>query len=71
MSKKQLTEEVRKLMREVLKKRFEGTAYNKLSRAHGYADGYMCALMDAGLVQQDELLELVGAERMRFSENAA
>lgn len=62
----QLLDNLRELLRDVLKARFEGTAYAKLMRAHGYADGYMRALLDAGLVDKDVLLEVVGEERRRF-----
>jgi len=54
------------LLREVLEARFQGGAYAKLARSHGYADGYMRALLDAGLIDKRELLQLVGAERQRF-----
>ena len=61
-----LLETLKTLLRDVLKARFDGAAYAKLARAHGYADGYMRALMDAGLVNQKDLLKLVGEERRRF-----
>ena len=44
----------------------KGGAYAKLSRANGYADGYMAALLDAGLVERDGLLKLVGEERLKL-----
>jgi hypothetical protein len=66
MSKDQLLDTVRTLLDEVLRARFDGTAYAKLSRAHGYADGYMRGLIDAGLVDKNELLELVGNTRRAF-----
>lgn len=56
------------LLADVLRARFDGAAYAKLSRAHGYADGYMRALLDAGIVGKDELLVLIGDERRRFVE---
>lgn len=59
---------LRQLLRDVLKARFEGTAYAKLARAHGYADGYMRALLDAGVIDKSELLHLVGDVRQRFIE---
>lgn len=68
MNNDQLMETLRALLRDVLKARFDGAAYAKLARAHGYADGYMRALLDAGLVDRDELLSLVGDERKRFVE---
>jgi hypothetical protein len=66
MERDQLLDTLRDLLQSVLRARFEGTAYAKLSRAHGYADGYMRALLDAGLVDKDSLLEVVCDERKRF-----
>jgi hypothetical protein len=60
---------LRELLRDVLDARFSGVAYAKLSRATGYADGYMRALLDSGMVDRDELLALVGDERRRFIED--
>jgi alanine racemase len=34
-----------------------------MMRAHGYADGYMRALLDAGLVDRAEMLKVVGFVR--------
>ena len=59
---------LRELLRDVLRARFDGAAYAKLARAHGYADGYMRALLDSGLVDRDQLLSIVGDERRRFVE---
>lgn len=71
MAKEELIKVVRRLLREVVQARFEGGAYAKLSRAHGYADGYMAALLDAGLIERDRLLQLVGEERLKLSLPAA
>jgi hypothetical protein len=68
MQRDQLLGVLKGLLKDVLKARFDGVAYAKLMRAHGYADGYMRALMDAKLVDKDELLRLVGDERRRFVE---
>ena len=65
MSKKQLIETVRSLIADVTRARFGGGPYAKLARAHGYADGYMRALLDAGLVDRSELIIAVGSERER------
>jgi hypothetical protein len=62
----QLLATLRTLLTDVTRARFEGTAYAKLARAHGYADGFMRALLDAGIVQKDELIAIVGEERQRF-----
>jgi hypothetical protein len=68
MSKEQLVDQLRTLLRDVLRLRFEGAAYAKLCRVHGYADGYMKALLDAGLVDKEALLEAVSDERRRYIE---
>jgi len=64
-SKTELLENLRIMLRDVFKLRREGSAYAKLSRAHGYADGYMRVLLDTHVVTKKELLELVAAERVR------
>lgn len=68
MEREQLKAIVSELLDEVMRARFDGAAYARLSRAHGYADGYMRALLDAGLVEKDELLSLVGETRRGFVE---
>jgi hypothetical protein len=65
MPKEQLISVLRRLLRDVVRARFEGGAYAKLSRAHGYADGYMAALLDAGLIERDALLRVIGEERCK------
>jgi hypothetical protein len=65
MSKKMLLDTVRGLIADVTRARFSGGPYAKLARAHGYADGYMRALLDAGLVERGELIVAVGTERER------
>ncbi len=67
MAKEELMNTLRRLLRDVVTARFEGGAYAKLSRAHGYADGYMAALLDAGVMEQDSLLKLVREERGRVA----
>jgi len=54
------------LLKDVLKARFAGTERAKLARAHGYADGYMRALLDAGLVDKSTLLHVVGESNTAF-----
>jgi len=68
MSNEELMDVLRDLLDDVLRARFDGAAYAKLARAHGYADGYMRALMDAGLADRESLIELVGDQRRRFVE---
>lgn len=69
MSKDELETNLRELLRDVLKARFEGAPYRKLARAHGYADGYMRALLDIGMLNRQELLAMLGTERQRYFDN--
>jgi len=62
-SKSEILQNLRLLLREAFQLRNRGAAYAKISRAQGYADGYMRMLLDAQLVDQRELLRLVGEER--------
>lgn len=73
MKKDELIRVLRGLLQDVLKARFSGAAHARLARAHGYADGYMRALLDTGLVSRDAMQKVVSEERTRFVEedNAA
>jgi len=62
-SKTEMLENLRGMLRDVLRLRTEGVAYAKLSRAHGYLDGYMRVLLETGLFSQKELLALISEER--------
>ena len=62
-SKTEMLENLRGMLRDVLRLRTEGVAYGKLSRAHGYLDGYMRVLLETGLFSQKELLALISEER--------
>jgi hypothetical protein len=62
-SKIDMLENLRGMLRDVLRLRTEGVAYAKLSRAHGYLDGYMRVLLETGLFSQKELLALISEER--------
>lgn len=64
-SKAAMLDTLRSMLRDVFRLRRDGAAYARLSRAHGYVDGYMRALMEGGIATQQELLELVSAERVR------
>lgn len=68
MDKLQLVETLRGLLRDNMDARFAGGAYAKLARAQGYADGFMAALIDAGIFEERELLAIVTEERRRFIE---
>ncbi|NLY92491.1 MAG: hypothetical protein GXY23_00555 [Myxococcales bacterium] len=71
MNKLQLVETLRGLLRDNMESRFAGGNYSKLARAHGYTDGFMAALLDAGIFEQRELLQIVTEERNRFVEAGA
>jgi len=64
-SKATMLDNLRTMLRDVFRLRRDGAAYARLSRAHGYVDGYMRALMEGGIATQAELLEVVSAERAR------
>lgn len=62
----ELLENLRGMVRDMLKLRTEGGAYAKLARAHGYVDGYMRVLLEAGIADHKSLLALVAEERRKF-----
>jgi hypothetical protein len=62
-SKTEMLENLRGMLRDVLRLRSEGVAYARLSRAHGYLDGYMRVLLETGLFSQKELLALISEQR--------
>jgi hypothetical protein len=59
--------DLRELLRDVFAAKASGEAYTRLARAHGYVDGYMRAVLDLGVLDKNELLALVNAERERAS----
>ncbi|MBN1607992.1 MAG: hypothetical protein JW940_15260 [Polyangiaceae bacterium] len=66
-SKAQMLAALRSLLQCALKMQGEGTAALRLGRAQGYADGYMSALLDAGVADASELIALVAKERARLA----
>lgn len=66
MRKDELISVLDGLLKDVLKARFAGTERAKLARAHGYADGYMRALLDAELVDKATLLRAVSESRAEY-----
>src|ERR1019366_5802892 len=63
-TKPELLSELQTMLRDVFAAASGGTAYARIARAHGYVDGFMRALLDMGVVQQRELVELVAAAPM-------
>jgi hypothetical protein len=66
-TKVEILSELRSMLRDVFVAKSAGETYSRLARAHGYVDGYMRALLDAGTVSKEELLALVAAEREQVS----
>lgn len=64
--KSEMLDNLRTVLRDVLRLRTDGVPYGRLARAHGYVDGYMRALIEAGVADRRELLALVAAERARL-----
>ena len=64
-SKAEMLETLRVMLRDVFRLRSDGVAYARLARAHGYVDGYMRAMIELGVLDRDELLEIVVSERER------
>jgi hypothetical protein len=62
-SKSEMLQNLRMLLREAFILRNQGAAHAKIARAQGYADGYMRGLVETHVVDQRELLRLVGDER--------
>jgi hypothetical protein len=66
-TKDDLLQDLRGMLKDVFAAKAAGETYGRLARAHGYVDGYMRALLEAGIVEKAELLEVVAAERERVS----
>ncbi len=62
-TKADMLEELKVMLYDALLAKTRGVTYPRLARAHGYVDGYMKALLDAGLATNQELLLLVGEAR--------
>jgi hypothetical protein len=66
-TKNEVLTTLRDMLRDVFSAKAAGETYSRLSRAHGYVDGYMRALLEMGLVTRQELLEIVAGEREKSS----
>lgn len=66
-----LVQVLRSLLTDVFTAQYEGATHQKLARAFGYADGYMRAVLEAGIVTKQELLGIVQEERRRTFREAA
>ena len=70
-SKAEMLATLRSLVQDMLWLRHEGVSQGRFARAHGYVDGYIRVLLDAGLASERELLDLVVEERNRQIRQAA
>ncbi|MCC6216038.1 MAG: hypothetical protein IT376_14325 [Polyangiaceae bacterium] len=61
--KAEMLDNLRAMLRDVFRLRTEGVTYARLARAHGYVDGYMRVLLEAGIADKRELLAIVAEER--------
>ena len=64
MGYEQLVAEARRLLSDAIAARYRGDLHANKVRQQAYADGYLRALGDAGLLSQRELLELVTETRL-------
>jgi len=62
-TKADMLNELKVMLYDALLAKTRGVTYPRLARAHGYVDGYMKALLDAGLATNQELLTLVAEAR--------
>ncbi len=63
LSKSEMLDNLRGMLRDVFHLRTDGVAYARLARAHGYVDGYMRVMLETGVCSKKELLDLVAEER--------
>jgi hypothetical protein len=66
-TKSEVLSELQTMLRDLLAAAAACGERARIARAHGYVDGYMRALLDLGVAEQAELLQLVAAERERAS----
>lgn len=62
-TKADMLNELKVMLYDALLAKTRGVTYPRLARAHGYVDGYMKALIDAGIATNHELLSLVSEAR--------
>jgi hypothetical protein len=62
-SNHELLDNLKVLVRDMLRLRNTGVAHAKLARAQGLVDGYMRVLLEAGLADHKALLAIVSEER--------
>jgi hypothetical protein len=66
-TKEEMLNELRIMLRDIFTAKAAGETHVRLSRAHGYVDGYMRGLLETGMATRDDLVEIVASERERAS----
>ncbi|HEX9296892.1 MAG TPA: hypothetical protein VF881_13700 [Polyangiaceae bacterium] len=62
-TKAEMLDELKVMLYDALLAKAQGAAAPRLARAQGLADGYMTALLEAGIASNQELLSLVADAR--------
>jgi len=62
-TKSELLVNLRSMLAEAFRLRNDGASYANLARSQGRVDGYIRALIDAGIATEEELLALVTDQR--------
>ena len=65
-SKTELLGDLSKMVGDAIVARRRGAGQGRLARVQGCVDGYMRALLEAGIASNDELLSLVAKERAKW-----
>lgn len=58
---------LRGMLRSLFVVREQGVSHARIARAHGYTDGFMKALVQAGIASERELLGIVQEERRKVA----
>lgn len=66
MGQDELKSRVRGLLRQAIGARYDAGPHTRKVQAQAYADGFMRALAEAGLMSEHELRQMVLSERERF-----
>jgi len=62
-SKSDMLQELEAMLHDVFQARAQGAEHMRIVRTHGYIDGFMKALLDAGTASRQELLDIVARQR--------
>ena len=57
--KDRMIKTLRGLIQDTCRLRNQGSSYAKLAHSQGYADGYMRVMVDSGVIDTHELVELI------------